>query len=201
MAYTFPLKIDLTIPQTDGGFLVYLKTDFDLGYYVDKFDPVNKEAVLGLALYRKGDGSKVRNIGSPMRVTAEPTHGPIANQADIDAALATQEQLQAQINSLQASLSSYEMKKMQMLDGDPNADTSAIDAEIASLTQQIGDLQTQLASVVIPDPQYEWTLDFDTLVAMAPNLQLTTEFIQFALQIRTSLGVRIGDIVDTTGIV
>ncbi len=198
MAYVFPLKRDVVIPQSDGAYLVYLKDDFQIGYYVDRFDPVKREAVLGLALY-KGQ-AEVRRLGNPMHVTDIPVHGPVVNQVDIDTAVQQQESLRQQINAAQASLSSLQAKRAQLLNDSPNADVSAIDAEISTLETSIADMQAQLSGIVVPEPQYEWTLDFNTLTTMAPNLELTPEFIQFALQIKTSLGPRIGDIVDTSSL-
>lgn len=191
----FNLLIDLAIPRDDGSYIVYLRDKFRVGYYVDKFDPIGKEAVLGLALYDL-DGNKKVQLGNPMRVTAKPIHGPVLNQADIDAAVATQESLQSQLDALSASLAAKESDRALMLAQDPNADTTVIDNEIATLKQQVANTQAQLDAVVVPQPQYEWTLDFDTLVTMAPNLQLTPEFLQFAANIRTSFGLRIGDFVD-----
>lgn len=198
MAYVFPLKRDVVLPQSDGSYLVYLKSDFQIGYYVDRFDPVGREAVLGLALYR--DGKEVVRLGNPMHVSDTPVFGPIANQAEIESVMQQRESLQQQINSAQATLSSLETKRMQLLEGDPNADTSTIDSEIGTIQSSISNMQSQFDALVIPDPVYEWTLDFATLVTMAPNLELTPEFIQFALQIKTSLGLRIGDIVDTSSL-
>jgi len=191
----FELLIDLAIPRDDGSYIVYLRDKFRVGYYVDKFDPVGKEAVLGLALYDLEGNRKVQ-LGNPLRVTAEPLHGPVLNQDEINAAQAQHESLQQQLDALHATKAAKESDRALALANDPNADTSAIDAEIASLEQQIADIEEQIASVVVPEPQYAYTLDFDSLVAMAPNLTLTPEFIQFAANLQTSFGLRIGDFVN-----
>ncbi|RMG87478.1 MAG: hypothetical protein D6712_05585, partial [Chloroflexi bacterium] len=147
----FPLKHDISMPLEDGVYIVYLKRAFLIGYYVDKFDPVGREAILGLALYTQ-DGKEAKRLGSPLRITDEPAHGDVLNQAEVDAAQEQLDKLNEQLDALRALLSAKESEKTFLLNRYSNADTSAIDAEIASIQQQIADAEAQLAAITVPAP-------------------------------------------------